>query len=280
MSDANGSTIVGNPAGAAPAGSEGGAPAPQDWTATLPEDVRGVVQNKGWRSPADAIGSYQNLEKLLGADKAGRALVPPKEDASPEEWQAFYGKLGRPDAADGYKLPVPEGDTGEFAKQAAAWFHEAGLTTKQAEALAAKWNEYSTGMMDSQSAQFEQQAALDLQTLQKEWGPQFEANSELARRAIREAGLSKDEGAAIERALGLAKAAKVFAFLGKQFAEAPMKGGEGGSGGRFGATPEAARARISALKGDPDWSARYLKGDADARAEFARLHEIAFGQTQ
>lgn len=282
MSEATGSTLVGNPAGTAPAGTEGGAgtTAPQDWTATLPEDVRGMVQNKGWRTPADAIGSYQNLEKLLGADKAGRALVPPKEDAPPEEWQAFYGKLGRPEAPDGYKIPVPEGDTGEFAKTASAWFHEAGLTTKQAEALASKWTEYAGGMMEQQQATFEQQAALDLQNLQKEWGPQFEAQSELARRAIREAGLSAQEGQAIEKALGLAKAAKVFAFLGKQFAEAPMKGGEGASRGNFGGTPESAKARISALKADPAWAAKYLNGDADARAEFARLHEIAFSQAQ
>lgn len=280
---AAGSAAAGNPGGqAAPGGGEGGAggaAAPQDWTATLPEDVRGLVQTKGWKQPADVLGSYQNLEKLLGADKAGRALVPPKDDAPPEEWAQFYGKLGRPEKPDGYKLPVPEGDTGEFAKQAAAWMHDAGLTPKQAEALAARWNEHMGGTLQSQQAEFEQKAAVDLQDLQREWGDKFEANTELARRAIREAGLSKEEGQAIERALGLGKAAKVFAFLGKQFAEAPMKGGEGAAAGSFGSTPESAKARITALRGDKEWSAKYLSGDASARAEFERLHIIAFGQS-
>lgn len=274
MSDAaNGSAGAGNPAPGA--GGDGGAGA-ADWTTSFDDGTRGFIQTKGWKTPADVLGSYQNLEKLLGADKAGRGVVLPKDDAPPEEWAAFHNRLGRPETVDGYKLPVPEGDKGEFAKQAASWFHEAGLTTKQAETLAAKWNEHMGGSMQSQQAAFEQQAAIDVQDLQKEWGDKFEAQSELARRAIREAGMSKEDGQAIERALGIKKAAQVFAFLGKQFSEAPMKGGEGANRGAFGGTPEDARARISALKGDAGWTAKYLSGDTDARAEFERLHRIAF----
>ena len=282
MSDAaNGSAPAGNPAGqgAAGDGGAGGAAAPQDWTTGFPDEVRGVIQTKGWKSPADAIGSYMNLEKLMGADKAGRGVVLPKDDAPAEEWAQFYQRLGRPESVDGYKLPLPDGDTGAFAKTAAQWFHEAGLTTKQAETLAAKWNEFSSSTMEQQEAQFSQQSALDMQDLQKTWGDKFEANAELARRARREAGLSDAEGQAIERALGLKKAAEVFAFLGKQFAESPMKGGEGATAGRFGGTPEDAKARIAALKSDKEWTAKYLNGDVEARSEFERLHKIAFPQT-
>lgn len=279
MSELNGSAPAGNPA---PAAGDTGAPAggtPQAWDAGFDEGTRGFIQTKGWKGPADVLGSYQNLEKLLGADKAGRAIVPPKDDAAPEEWAAFYGKLGRPESADGYKLPVPDGDKGDFAKVASSWFHDAGLTAKQAETLAAKWNEHMGGMQQSQEAAFAQQTVVDEQDLRKEWGAQFEANAELARRARRESGLSDDEGKAIERAIGLGKAAKVFAFLGKQFAEAPMKGGEGASRGTFGTNPADAKARISALRADADWTARYLKGDTEARAEFERLHRIAFPET-
>lgn len=123
---------------------------------------------------------------------------------------------------------------------------------------------------------FSQQAAVDLQDLQREWGDKFDQQAELARRARREAGLTDDDGKAIERALGLKKAASVFAKLGQQFAEAPMKGDAGAPAGRFGNTPEDAKARIDALKRDTGWTAKYLSGDADARAEFERLHRIAF----
>lgn len=275
MSDAaNGSAPAGNPAPGAGDGGTG------DWTSSFPDEIRGVIQTKGWKNPGDVINSYSNLERLLGADKAGRGVVLPKDDAPAEEWASFYNRLGRPESTEGYKLPVPDGDAGAFAKQAATWFHEAGLTSKQAETLAAKWNEHVGGTTQQQQAQFEQQTALDMQDLQKAWGDKFEANAELARRARREAGLSDQEGQAIERALGLKKAAEVFAFLGKQFAEAPMKGGDGAPAGRFGGTPEDARARIAALKKDAGWTSRYLSGDADARSEFERLHKIAFPTPQ
>lgn len=277
MTDAvNGSVLAGNPAPGAGDPTPGAGAGAADWTSGFPDEVRGVVQTKGWKSPADAVGSYMNLEKLLGADKAGRGVVLPKDDAPAEEWAAFYNRMGRPESADGYKLPVPEGDSGGFASTAAQWFHEAGLTPKQAETLAAKWNEYSGTTLQSQEAEFEQKSAIELQDLQREWGDKFNEQAELARRARRESGLSDEEGLAIERALGLKKAAQVFAKLGQQFAEAPVKGGEGAHAGRFGGTPEDAKARIAALKGDAGWTAKYLSGDADARAEFERLHRIAF----
>lgn len=280
MSEAAGSVLAGNPAAAGAGAGEagaGGAPAavPQGWGDLTP-DLASVVQNKGWQSPVDALTSYTNLEKLLGADKAGRALVPPKDDAPPEEWNAFWGKLGRPDAPDGYQLPLPEGDTGEFAKTAAEWFHEVGLPAKQAVALTEKWNAYQQAQAEAAQAQFEQQSAVDVQALQSAWGQQFDAQVELGRRAIREAGLTPEQAMAIERAIGVENAAKAFAKLGAQYAEAPIKGGEG-QARSFGATPEDAKARIAALRNDQQWTARYLNGDADARAEFERLHQIAFG---
>jgi hypothetical protein len=272
MTDQLGSAPAGNP----PATPLTPSPAAQDWTATFDDSTRGVIQTKGWKTPADVIGSYTNLEKLLGADKAGRAIVPPKDDAAPEDWQAFYNKLGRPESADGYKLPVPEGDTGDFAKTASNWFHEAGLNTKQAEAIAGKWNEFQSSLVEQQHEELAQKAEIDIQDLKKTWGDKYEANAELAKRAIREAGLSSEEGQAIERALGVKKAAEVFATLGKQFAEAPMKGGEGDVGGRFGFTPADAKAKISQLQKDTGWTAKYLSGDVTARQEFDRLHKIAY----
>jgi hypothetical protein len=269
MSETNGSAPAGNPA----------PDAGQDWTSTFDDSTRGVIQTKGWKTPADVIGSYTNLEKLLGADKAGRAIVPPKDDAAPEEFAAFYNKLGRPESVDGYKLPVPEGDTGDFAKTAAGWFHKAGLNTKQAEALAGDWNEFQSAVTEQQHEEFAQKAEIDVQDLKKAWGKDYEANAELAKRARRESGLTDEEGVKIERALGLKKAAEVFATLGKQFSEAPMKGGEGDVAGRFGVTPADAKAKIAALQKDTGWTAKYIGGDMGARQEFDRLHKIAYPDT-
>ena len=68
-----GSVDTGNPVADA-----AGAPATntqETWYSGLPEETRGMVEIKGWKGPEDAIQSYANLEKMLGADKAGRGLV-------------------------------------------------------------------------------------------------------------------------------------------------------------------------------------------------------------
>lgn len=77
-----------------------------------------------------------NQEKLLG-----NAIRIPKEDATPEEREAFLNKLGRPEKPDGYQLKAPEkmpegmAYDGEFASAFKAEAHKLGLTAAQAAGL-------------------------------------------------------------------------------------------------------------------------------------------------
>lgn len=278
MSEMQGSAPAGNPGGQAPAGS--GAPtdgqAGQPWYGGFPEDVRGFVENKGWKDPSDAITGYINLEKYLGADKAGRGLVLPKDDAAPEEWGQVYDKLGRPKSADEYKLPVPDGDTGEFAKMAAGKFHELGLTSKQAESLANWYNEQSQAMAASQVNQMGVNAEQEMAKLQQEWGKEYDANIEAARRATRQFGLEAPTLEKIENAIGTKQMLQLFAKIGKGVGEDSFV--DGSRAGGLGMSPEAARVRISQLKGDREWAAKYLGGSADAKAEMERLMRAAYPQ--
>lgn len=280
MDNMQGSAPAGNPAADA-AGQGNAAPNSQgnsqgQWFDSFPEEIRGVAQLKGWQSPADAIQSYANLEKLMGADKAGRGVVLPKEDAAPEEWGKFYDRLGRPQSADQYKLPIPDGDTGEFAKTAAQWMHEAGLNQKQAEMLALKWNEAATQMQMSQANSVAVNAEQEMAQLQQEWGKEYDANIEAARRATRQFGVEANTLERIENAIGTKEMLKLFANIGKGVGEDSFI--DSSKSGGFGMSPEAARVRIGQLKGDPNWSSKYLGGDADAKAELERLMRAAYPQ--
>lgn len=271
-----GSVDTGNPSGVPagePTGNPAGNSAPQ-WYDALPEETRGLIQNKGWKDPQDVISSYSNLEKLLGADKAGRGLVLPKEDADAGEWGKVYDRLGRPTSPDGYKLPVPEGDTGEFAKIAAGKFHELGLSAKQAEQLADWYNTQTSGMMSQSEQGLLAQSESDMANLEQEWGQNFDANIEASRRAVREFGFNEQELEAMERGLGTANMMKKFADIGKRLGESQFV--EGKTNGNFGMSPEAARVRISALKQDPEWTAKYLGGNADAKGELERLMKLGY----
>lgn len=265
-----------NQQGSAPAGNPDGAAGQQQapWYQSFPDEVRGLVETKGWQTPVDAITSYANLEKFLGADKAGRGLVLPKDDAAADEWNQVYDRLGRPKSPDQYKLPIPQGDTGEFAQKAAKVFHEAGLNTKQAEALASWWNQTQQEMAGFQQQSLLQNSEAEMAQLQQEWGKDFDANIEAGRRAARQVGMNADMIEKMEAAIGTKQTMELFYKFGKGLSEDTFVDGQGNRG--FGVSPEAARVRISQLKADPDWTAKYLGGNADARAEMERLLRAAY----
>ena len=52
-----------NQQGSAPAGNPDGAAGQQQapWYQSFPDEVRGLVETKGWQTPVDAITSYANL---------------------------------------------------------------------------------------------------------------------------------------------------------------------------------------------------------------------------
>jgi hypothetical protein len=242
-----------------------------EWLKTLPDDeTRALAKTKGWAAPGDVLKSYTALEKLLGGDK----VVLPKGDDDKDGLDRIYKALGRPDAPDGYKLPVPEGQDGAFAGEAAKWFHDAGLSPKQATALAANWNGFAAQAQQAAAKAFDVKGAQDMGDLKTEWGDKFESNMEMARRATAQFGLSPAELGGMERAFGTKRFMTVLSKIGVGLAEDTFEGGAG-RGNTFKTTPEAARARIEALKGDAAWQERWRKGGADEKAEWNRLHAAA-----
>jgi hypothetical protein len=270
-------------------GGQGGAPAVGGATGTtapagtwfdgFDDDAKGYVQNKGWKDPADLLGSYRNLEKLTGAGPDKLLKMPAPDDA--QGWNDFYNRLGRPETPDAYKLPLPEGDSGEFAKVASSWFHEAGLTEKQAEAVASKWNEYmgqaQQQMEVQQREQYQQTVQQDNASLQQEWGSAYEQNIQVAKVAAREFGFDGPTIDKMEQALGFGGLMKLMHSIGSKVGEASFVSGESGGAGRFGVmAPAQAQAQIKALQGDAGFIKRYTAGDADAKSTMERLHKWAY----
>lgn len=273
MADENGSAAGGQPGGAGAAGGAGGnEPAPwyvNDGLAPEQASKLGeLVKTKGWKHPAEALLSYQNLESVFGADKAGRTILAPKGDDDAEGWNAVYQRLGRPDTPDAYELPVPEGDDGSFMKVAAQWLHEAGTSKREAQALAGKWNAYAAELAKQQEAATAAKFEADLAGLRTEWGQANDQRMELARRAFaqfgKEAGL--DEGAwdALGAVVGPAPLLKLFAAVGGKFAEGTFVGGDDRGAG-FKRTPAEAQAEITKKFTDQEFMARYTHNDAKIR---------------
>lgn len=256
----------------------GGAPPSGDWLSALgvaDPEVSSWATSKGWKSPADALVSHRNLEKLLGSEK----IPVPKDANDAEGWDRFYKAAGRPDAPDGYGLDKLEGADPEFAKAAAEVFHASGMSAAQVQKVTAWYTEKAAQIAQAQEEAFIQQTQVDWDALQQEWGPSFAVKSEAARRAAKQFGIDGDAMGKLERALGTKGMTTLLANIGKGMLEAPPVGlgGDGGAGDKF-LSPEEAQRQIDVLMKDPDFARAVYDGKAAEKERLDRLQRISVGR--
>lgn len=277
--------VAGTPAAApaaAPASAPAAAPAePPQWFSGFQDpQLREWVQAAGVKDPESAAAKALSLERMLGADRAGRTVVIPSDD-DPKAWADVHAKLGRPAAPTDYKIPVPDGGDPQFAAAAAGAFHAAGLTAKQAESVSAWWNEHVGKQMAEANAQEAAALKKEHDALQADWGngPAYEQQKELARRAAVSLGLDAASIDALEKVAGFSKVMKAFAKVGKSMGESEAVGmGERQS---FAITPEAAKGEKARLMADAEWRAKAQVPNSAQWAQLTRLNEvIAAGMQQ
>lgn len=209
-------------------------PAPAGWWDTVKDgEVKTWLANKKYPDAESALKAHWGLERLMGADKAGRTVMLPKDENDTEGWKTLTSKLGVPESPDGYKLPMPEGSDDGFAKTAAKWFHEAGVPPRQASKIAEAWNNWVGEQVKAGETADRAESDKQMTALAQEWGKDFDAKKELAQRGY--ASFAKkfglDDKAALERAesvLGAANLTKFFTGLGTLDSEAAFAGTDGG----------------------------------------------------
>lgn len=232
----------------------GGAPSPPP--AWFDDSHKEYVTGKGWKSANDVITSNKNLETLLGADKAGRGVVWPKDETDVEGWKAIHARLGVPEQPGGYELPLYEGATepDAFQKALVVELHKNGVPKAAAQALAKFVNEYDANNLKTAQADQERQSAEGLAALKTEWGSAHDANHGLAVTLMGHMGFTQDEIAAMSKSADiLKKFHKGAAALGTKSTPA----GEGGGVTQLQAREklEAARAlRAEGKMSDADWN--------------------------
>jgi hypothetical protein len=215
-----------------------------DWSAAFDADTKALVAAKGWRGPEDALKSYANLERLMGGDR----IAVPATDAAPEAWNAVYAKLGRPADADGYRLQRPQGFDG-YSEELAASFRQAafaaGLSDKQARALHDFYVAHAAERADAASEDANAASAALERSLRASWGPQYEANVALAKRAAR-AFAPPESLDALESAMEAPALLALFARVGAAMGEDRLVG-EGERSMAMG--PDQARMEIARIEG-------------------------------
>ena len=241
----------------------------------LDEENKNFIDNKGFKSVADVVNGYRNLEKLQGVPQ-DRLLKIPDEKADEKTINEYYMKLGRPKSADEYNFGLKDGDDDRLAKAIAPKLFAAGISNKQAVALYSALIEAK-----KQEAQtIENARAKQEDELKADWGNNYDNNVKLAQKAFRISGLNEKEIEALQKATDFKTVMNMFYKLSTKFSEASLKdvdGAGGGNGGnRFTYSKQEALAKLDELKSNKEWVAKFNAKDGATINEYNELTEIAY----
>lgn len=219
--------------------------------------------------------SYVSAERMLSN---GNKVAVPNENSTPEEWEAFYSKTGRPDKPEAYELKKPDGFPDEIwsedeVKEFSTIAHKLGLSKKAANALASWQAERVGKVFKGQQEQAEQIKVQAIDALKKEWGAGFEQNVGLAKQAAAHFGgeeLLKHPLANDPLFI------KAMAKAGAAISEGKLAGGR--QSGLSPDTPEAVKQRIGSIRGDKShpYNVPNHPNHGAAVREMAMLYEKAY----
>lgn len=281
MSEENGSAEGGQPEGAAAPEGQATDATTNDFLSTIENtDLKSWAETKGITNGEQALSSYHNLEKVFGADKAGRTVTLLGDEPSAEDFSAFHNKLGRPEEAKSYGFNVAEGQDSTFSDAAKAKFHEIGITDRQGIELNDWFNGQAGAATEAGENTAAENAASAEASLRKEWGAAYDKNVAAIDAAAVKLSISDDQLAGLNKAWGGADAMKFVHGLSQQLGEDNIEGGDSGVGGDM-LSPEAASQAMRELSANPVWQNAWMNksdpGHADAVAKKERLSKLMLG---
>ncbi len=263
MSDETGSVEAGNPEPAAVVAPEAqpapaAPPATNDFLAGVQDaELRDWASTKGISAPDQALSSYRNLEKLMGADKAGRTVTLLGDEPTAEESSAFYDRLGRPAKADGYTFGAPEGADPAYANAAKAKFHELGITDSQASAIVEWQAEQISAATGGQEVDYTASVDADKATLRTEWGAAHDAKLSQAKKAAVDFGLDGEMVEGLEKTMGYAPLMRFMSNIGSKLGEDTLIGTDTNTGSEV-MTPAQAKIKMSELTGGREFTDAWM----------------------
>lgn len=261
-----------------------GQAANNSWYAGFDEDTQAWMGTNGMKNLPDhkeatsfLVKGYRNLERLLGADKAGNAVIVPKETAAPQEFDAFYNRLGRPESPDKYDFKS-ETVVDKEVDWLKGTLHKIGLSGNQAKAFVKEVDSFRQNELKAEAEGYKTGVQKDEQGLKQEWGAAFERCTNEAKQGVAALGLDEDTINAMEGAMGYGKLMRTMQKIGQMTGEHGFVQGKD-SGNKFNGklTPAEAKSRLDSVKKDQDWMRRYIAGGSAERAEFDSLTRASVG---
>lgn len=156
------------------------------WVAQLPADLKDNESFTQYKTIGDLAKAHLEVsgkvKDLDGLQAKLKDSIPKlKADAKPEEREAYYKALGRPDKPEEYEFKGENLDPKsiEWARQA---FFENGLSKDVANKIAAGFNDFQKAQVEALKANVKAETAAAEAKLKTDLGDKFEATKELASR--------------------------------------------------------------------------------------------------
>ena len=243
-----------------------------DWRENLPEDLRNDPSLTTVKDVPGLAKSYIHAQKMIGADK----IAIPGKNASEEEWDAVYNKLGKPEEAKTYEedlgdLPIPEENVKNFKDTA----HKLGLNQIQFKGLTSWYKDNLKTQVDNMNVDADTKRAESEAALRKEFGKTYDAKLKSSQRVFQTYGDTKFLDVELKDGTKLGNHPtfiKLMSNIADTISEDKIATGEKGS--EF-FTPAEAKRKIAELTvtGSPYWN-RKDPGHEDAVKEVADMQEM------
>ena len=201
-----------------------------EWRAQLPADLK---ENEAF-SPHKTLGDFAKahletagkvkehegkVKELEG--KVAEMIPKLPENATDEEREVFWASMGKPETAEGYEIPEPEGGKSDptVVKWAQQTFHKANLSKEQAAVIGKEWGLFTNEIVKADIKANEDARVAAEKKLKEECGSEekYKAATELADRVwkkstgvdfasfLKENGLIKNPYPIIKVIIDLAK---------------------------------------------------------------------------
>ncbi len=260
-------------------------PPPAPWHAGIEADTLGFWQNKGYKVDdpkalaTDLTKQYRELERHMGAPP-DQLLRMPKVDAKPEDWKAFWSRLGAPADAkeydfNGIKFGGEDLDPG-FADAMRAALAASFVPKDKAAQIVAGVVKYLESAEATEATVTNGKLAEEKAALAKDWGQNFDYNHLKAMEGARRLGITPEAVKAMEGQIGYKAVMEAMRKIGAGTSEDTFV--ERGTTGQGAPTTAAgAQSRLNELMADPAWAKRLTTGDAAARQEWMGLLQMIDG---
>lgn len=248
------------------------APANEAYFKDWPEDLRPIGE-KYPGGPVEVAKALVNANKLIGVDPTKLLRLPADGD---EEAQAtLWNKLGRPEKADGYKVPdkmAAELKDDPMIPKYREAAHKLGLSGPQFEGLLGWFTTQGAELTAQSDEKFIATSAGEMDKLKGEWGAGFDRKVQAAQATLKKLGFSGDDAEAVERALGTRRFMLALSGAGEGLLEAVHQPGRPSASTTYaGLTPAEAKAERTRLGADPEFQKKLARNDAVALRQVREL---------